>query len=271
MAMLSAKRLVILCLLGAASGCAVFTVPAPGGRSGTLTTPDGAPVADAVVTVDSWSIGMAGQPLACERTYTTMTDRDGRWVVPGQAAIRAGIFAPDAVPLHVDEITFRAPGQLDLHAVFPPRPGRPESPEPSTMHVDESGPAPLSVVTLPAVGGMAGAGQKYSVHVGAMAVVSRGGPGAGARAAAEVGAAGLGGTAGVVIIPVDGTTPNVAVELNARYVTRWSPGADARAESGPEIGVDLLGYRLTLAWLASAIDTPASRRRFVFGFGFGHF
>ncbi|HXU06290.1 MAG TPA: hypothetical protein VN903_35285 [Polyangia bacterium] len=272
--MTAAKQSGILCLLGvlacASSGClALLAAPEPMGRSGRLTTADGASVANADVIVDSWTIGITGARLAREHTYRTKTDDDGRWAVPTRAVVRVGILAPDGLPVVADEFTFHAAGQTDLHGLFPERFERHTEPETSTMRADGSGRAPFGGTPMLVSGGMVGAGQKVSAHAGGMVVVSRGGFGAGGRVAAEIGVNGAGGGAGIVLVPVGGSFPNLAVELNARYLRSWRSGA--LAESGPEVGFDLIGYRFTLASLAPAIDAPPSGRRVVVGFGFGYF
>jgi hypothetical protein len=247
-------------------------MPFPVGRSGRLTTLDGAPVPAAEVTVDSWSVEPVGRRrIAREHTTVTKTDAEGRWAVATRPVVRFGIALPDALPVSEDEFTFRGDGQTDLRVPFPRIWHEADETDRSTMRVDASGPPPFGGVTLLVVGGAIGSGQKLSAHGGGMFVLSRDGFGAGARAAVDVGLNGAGADAGIVLIPFRGSTPNLGIEFNARYLRPWREGAGASAESGPEIGFDLLGYRLTLSWLAPAIGVPAGQRRLVVGFGFGYF
>jgi hypothetical protein len=256
-------------LIAGAPGCALLAGGFPDGRSGTLTTADGAPIAGADVIVESWTTGMRGQHLARKHTYATTTDADGRWVVPARPSICVGILAADGLPTHEDEYTFRAAGQRDLHTRLPWPGVEADATDRSTMRADASGPPPFGAVTMLVAGGTLGAGQKVAAHLGGMVVASRGGFGAGARAAAETGVNGAGAAAGVVVVPIGATFPNLAFELSARVVRPWR--AASAVESGPEIGFDLLGYRLTLAWLGPSVGAPVGARRVVVGFGFGYF
>ena len=269
------KRAWIFCLLGAhvgaVPGCAVLALPYPEGRSGRLTTVDGAPVAGAEVIVQSWSVDMVVQRrIAHEHTSVTRTDAEGRWAVRAHPSRLLTIVLPHAVPGREDDFTFRAAGHADLHVAFPARRDPPDATDRSTLRADGSGRPPLGATPSLVFGGALGAAQKVSAHAGGMFVVSRGGFGVGGRAAIEAGANGAGGDAGIVLVPFGGTTPNLGVELNARYLKPWS-SPDARAEWGPEIAFDLIGYRLTLAWLGPEIDASVDRRRLVIGLGFGYF
>ena len=267
------NRLAVLGLLAGSACCAVFPLPCPEGRSGRLTTTEGAPVANAEVVVDTWDVAMGHLRMERLHTYRTTTDGDGRWTIPPRTTVEFVLMLPDAIPERQDDLTFRAAGQADLHVEDPPISYRGEGddpePPPSTMRLESTGPPPLGILGFLVVGGAFGGGQVLSGHAGGMAVASRGRFGAGLRIAAEAGAHGLGGAAGAVIVPIRGTTPSVAIELNGRYLQPWRAGMVAG--SGPELALDAAGYRFTMTALGAEVDSPLGQRRLLFSFGLGYF
>ncbi len=76
--------------------------------------------------------------------------------------------------------------------------------------------------------------------------------------------------AGIVVIPVRAARPVLGIELNGRYMRPWSSDGN-RAEWGPEIGLDLLTWRLTVTTLGPGVLTPLNQRSLVIGFGWGYF
>jgi hypothetical protein len=109
-----------------------------------------------------------------------------------------------------------------------------------------------------------------SGHVGGALLIGRNRTTVGPRAEVELGIRGLGGAAGLVVIPLRATIPLFGIELNARYLRPWSVNADRREKSGPELGLDFLSLRFTVTALGKKIAAPMSERQFVFGFGFGY-
>jgi hypothetical protein len=126
-------------------------------------------------------------------------------------------------------------------------------------------------VTLPVFGVAGGAGQKAAAHAGGMIVASRGKFGAGMRGELAAGINAGSAAVGLVVIPFRANTPIVGIELNGRYMRPWSSDGDRHAEWGPELGVDLDVWRLTVAALGPGALTPPTDRRIVVGFGWGYF
>src|SRR4029077_11219175 len=125
---------------------AMVPVPAPAPRAGRLTAPDGKPVANAELTVESWSLTLEWEHVERVNVVTARTDHDGRWEVPGRTRL---VFVSRLVgpTLHnADEHTFRAPGYPHLQAQFgPPHPPGPASADPHALRVDWNGVPPPSV------------------------------------------------------------------------------------------------------------------------------
>jgi hypothetical protein len=188
----------------ACGGC-VLPLPNPRGRAGRLSTPDGRPVANATLVVESLDIQIppsgnwAGTPVY---RFETRTDGEGRWRVPGGIALRFGIPIPDAMPLQLDEYTFTAPDGRTLcrrpdHDLW-----RPNGKEETALRSDWNAPPPTNLSILPAAGVAGGAAQKVSGHLGVLFVVFRDAFGAGLRIVAEAGVGGAGASAAQSLIKI---------------------------------------------------------------------
>jgi hypothetical protein len=263
------RLLWVLAALSFAGAACVLPMPCPQPRSGRVTTPEGKPVAEAEVRVETWHVWMPGyMKQALLHTSLTKTDSDGRWTVPGRVMLRFAVPLPE-MPTHGDELTIQAAGMAPLHIALDFRhDSRRADEEVSPMRVTWDGPPPWSVMALPTFGIAAGAGQAGSAHIGGMIIAGRI-FGAGVRGELAAGFNAASAAAGIVTIPVP--VPNVGIELNGRYMRPWSSDGDRRAEWGLEIGLDLASWRLTLTALGPSLLTPLSQRRVVIGFGWGYF
>jgi len=250
-------------------GC-VVPLPCPTPRSGRVTTADGRPLAGAEIRVESWNLSMPGafkESLA--HTSVTRTDADGRWSVPGGAALRFELPIPE-MPVVADEVTVEATGMAPEH--FPTffTHGAKDEAEGSSFHVTWDGRPPWSVVTLPVFGFTGGAGQRAAVHVGGMILVGRDLVGAGVRAELAAGINAASAATGLVFT-FRAAAPFLGVELNGRYMRPWSSDDGRHVEWGPELGLDVDSWRLTFTALGPSVATPFDRRRVVVGFGWGYF
>ena len=256
-------------------GC-VLPMPTPQGRAGRLSTPDGRPVANATVVVESLSIvvppssGWQGTPV---HRFETRTDGEGRWRVPGGIALRFGIPIPDAMPMQLDEYTFTAPDGRTLrrrpeHDVWRPEDEAAGKTE-ATLRSHWDAPPPTSVSLLPAVGAAGGAAQTVSGHLGVLFLVFRDAFGAGLRVAAEAGVTGAGASAALVV-PYRASAPFFALELGARYLRPWSGGA-SRDWIAPEIALDLSKLRFTFTLLDLGTGGQHGEGDRALGIGWGFF
>ena len=259
-----------LALLGTSGGCAFIAIPSRTPRSGTLNGPDGSPIRNAEVEVNTWRYA-GWTRIEVADTVRTTTDDNGRFAVGGAARLHFVIFLPDGMPGYTDEYTFQAEGRPKL--VF----GRGRSREASSaeqkateMRVKFDDRVPIATYAVPVLGVTAGAGQGVSAHLGGALLIGRDHATAGPRSDVEIGIRGIGGSVGIAVVPVRATIPLFGLELNARYLRPWSIDPDHRAESGPEVGLDLLSLRFTASALSGRIGAALGERRFVFGFGFGY-
>lgn len=194
-------------------GC-LLPLPNPKGRAGRLSAPDGQPVANATVVVDSLRIqtppggDWPGTPV---HRFETRTDSEGRWQVPGGIALRFGIPIPDAMPLQLDEYTFTASDGRTLRR----RPDldfwKPEGDAEATLRSEWDAAPPTSVSIMPAFGVVGGAAQTVSGHLGALFLLSRDWFGAGVRIATEAGVAGAGASVALVV-PYRASSPVLSLE-----------------------------------------------------------
>ena len=257
--------------LVACGGC-LLPLPNPKGRAGRLSTPDGQPVANATVVVESLRIrtppsgDWAGTPV---HRFETRTDREGRWRVSGDIALRLGIPVPDAMPLLLDEYTFTAPDGTTLRRRPDLDRWRPEGEREATLRSDWDAPPPTSVSILPAFGVAGGAAQTVSAHLGALFLVFRGAVGEGLRIAAEAGVTGAGASAAFVT-PYRADGPGLSLEVGARYLRPWSGGA-SRDWIAPEIALDLGNLRFTFTLLDLGTGASLGQRERALGIGWGFF
>jgi hypothetical protein len=252
--------------------CVIVPQMMPAPQAGRLTRPDGGPVAGAELTVESWRVDPLGRShIVREHLFTTRTDSDGRWRVPGRTRPTFAVLLPDAAPAHVDEFTFRAPGHPDLRVQFPPLRSPAPLPEPAALRVDASDLPPISTPLLPVVGVTVGEGQHVAAHVGGMFTIGRRALAAGLRLAGTAGDRGYGGSAGPVLVICCAAAPLLAVELNGRYLRPWAITDDRAPISGPELAIDLAVLRFTVGSYGHEIATPAGDRSYVLGIGYGYF
>jgi hypothetical protein len=250
----------------------VLPMPCPRPLSGQVTTAEGKPLADAEVRVESWNVWMPGYfKESLIHTSVTRTDSDGRWSVPGQATLRFALPVPE-MPAVGDELTVQAVGMAPLHLTLGfGHDSQNAEGGASAMRVTWDDPPPWSLVTLPIFGVAGGAGQRCAAHAGGMIVASRSKFGAGLRGELAGGINATSAAMGIVVIPFRATTPIVGIELNGRYMRPWSSDDNRHAEWGPEIGINLDVWRLTVTALGPGVLTPLAQRRVVVGFGWGYF
>lgn len=236
-----------------------------------MTTAEGNPVPGADVRVESWNMSMPGAfKGSLVDTSFTETDSDGRWSVPGRATLRFVLPVPE-VPVVADELTVQAPGRAPVHVALDFRSDSGTAPrEAAPLRVTWDGPAPWSVLTLPAFGIVLGAGQQAALHAGGMIIVGRDHLGVGLRGELAAGINAASAAAGI-LATFRPTGPVIGIELNGRYMRPWSSDSDRRAEWAPEIGLDLDVWRLTIAALGPDVLTSLAQRRVVIGFGWGYF
>jgi hypothetical protein len=253
-------------------GCAFVSFPAPQARAGRLTTPEGAPIADAEVEVEFWRMGFGvDRPEEDLDVIRTTTDADGRWAVPGRAVTKFLLELPDGAFVLNDRYTFRAPGRPERLTTFDADKDRRlvgDAPPGTPIVTSDDSSSPMAMGLSIIAGGAVGGGQIVCAHAGALAVASRGGVGLGARGAVDVGVHGTGGDLGVVLVPTGGNTPNGGLEAFARAVRPWRAGD--LPTSGGGVAGDLWGYRLALTYLRSNTATRPTGDFYV-SFGFGYF
>lgn len=264
----------LLCAVAAvflAGPACILPLPCPKARSGQVRTVEGSPVAGADIRVESWDVSMPGAfKESLVHTSFTKTDSEGRWAVPGGATLRFALPVPE-MPVVADELTVQVAGMAPVHiAVGFRSDDATVAREASTLRVTWDGPAPRSVLILPAFGILVGAGQQAAVHGGGLIIVGRDNLGVGLRGELGAGINAASAAAGI-LIAFRPTTPIIGIELNGRYMRPWSSDNDRRAEWAPEIGLDLDSWRLTIAALGSDVLTPLDQRRVVVGFGWGYF
>jgi len=261
----------LLTVLPSGVAC-VLPMPCPRPLSGHVTTAAGKPLGDADIRVESWNVSMPGYfKDSLIHTSVTKTDSDGRWSVPGRATLRVALPIPE-MPAVGDELTVLAVGMAPLHIALNLRHDSLSGEEgASAMRVTWDDPPPWSLVTLPTFGIVGGAGQKCAAHAGGMMVASRNRFGAGVLGELAAGINAAAAAVGIVVIPFRATMPIVGIELNGRYMRPWSSDGNRHAEWGPEIGINLDAWRLTVTALGSGVFTPLDQRRVVVGFGWGYF
>jgi len=250
----------------------VLPLPCPSPLSGRVTTAAGKPLAGAEIRVESWNVSMPGYfKESLIHTSVTKTDSDGRWRVPGSATLQFALPIPE-MPAVGDELTVQSIGMPPLHIALDFRHDSQSTEEGSSaIRVTWDDPPPWSLVTLPTFGIAGGAGQKFAAHAGVMIVASRNKFGAGLRGDLAAGVNAASAAAGIVVIPFRATTPILGIELNGRYMRPWSSDGNRQAEWGPEIGINLDAWRLTITALGPGLFTQLALRRVVVGFGWGYF
>lgn len=250
------------------TGCAILAWPSRDARSGILTSSDGRPVANADVGVSTWRVQVPGRAKdGLVHDLTTTTDEHGRFTVRGRAALTFTILGIPEGPAYADEYRFRATGRPEL--IISPLEREPDRTA-AEMRVAFDDRPPLSAYVVPVFGVTAGGSQGFSGHLGAAVLIGRHHRAAGPRVEVELGKRKLGGAVGLTFVHCcRSTLPFPAFELNGRY-SRDVEGGHA-SESGPELAVNLLFLRFTVAALGESVAAPVRDRRFVFGVGYGYF
>jgi hypothetical protein len=141
---------------------------------------------------------------------------------------------------------------------------------PSSMQSRFDAQAPWGILLVPVLGIAGGGGQVLSAHVGGAVLVGGDRATIGPRAEAQLGMVGAGGAVGLVMLPLRMTIPMFGFELNYRYLRPWQASDDHRAESGPELGFDLVSLRVTVTALSHRFSTPLDDRRYVVSVGYGY-
>lgn len=201
-------------------------------------------------------------------SFVTRTSTDGTWAVPGRESLHFLILLPEAGPVFGDEYDFRAPTGEEL--TVPAGSYSEGFTDNRKLRVEWRQTLRRRPFVSPVVGVMGGGGQVVSAHIGFTVLQGKLERALGLRADVSPGVTGIGAGAGVIANLFGGAFALPGMELNMRALRSWSGEHAHRWSYGPEIAVNLLSLRFTVAALADTLGARVRDRRFVIGFGFGY-
>ena len=217
------------------------------------------PLANASVTVDTWSFSPIGnRKIEKEHSVTTQTDLQGRWSISRETDWHFGVLAADGLPTWAQDLTFEYQGTtVSLDAARHVQgwyQGKIVQQGELQVRLDQrksEGPR-----LLPAIGVMAGRGQSLCVYGGGLLILSHTPVRLALRLDGEIGIKGLAGFGGLALGAPTGELPFLNLDLGARIFRAWTGNPGSAYKLGPALAVSLVNVRILVAVLRETVTDP---------------